>query len=415
MRRTDHSKSAGDVVAALDVGTAKVACLVAWPDTAGNLLLGGIGQQRSRGIKSGTVTDGDEAERAVRAAIGQAERMAGVTVDRVRLAMVCGRIGMANFVARARLAAPVARQVDVERVRVGAEAYLERCGRTLVQLAHAEWHLDGAAGIRDPRGMAGRELALGLVAITADEGPTRNLVAIVERCHVVVEQIIAAPVASALAVTTPEERAIGTLVVDIGAGTTTLARFADGRLDYLEAIPVGGDHITYDIARALVTAVAEAERIKTLYGTLVKASSDDSELLSYPMIGNGEPVPYQTSKARIRGIIEPRVEAWLSLVEERLAGRGCGRLSGATALGTVLTGGASQLLGLDTAWMQRFGGIARIGRPTPIGRMPESLCSPALSTALGLVQAESASPARAGDGAGYGYIDRVQQWIRNSF
>lgn len=287
----------------------------------------------------------------------------------------------------------------------------------LVHLGRSNWQLDGAGGVRDPRGMAGRELAVGIAAVTADEAPVRNLLSVIERCHLEVERLVPSPVASALAVTTEAERAVGILVVDVGGGTTTLAAFQDGALLVVEALPVGGNHMTYDVARALVTTVAEAERIKALYGTLVKAASDASELISYPVQGEEEPTLYQTSKAHVRSVLEPRIEGIFGLIEERLAATGC--LASAKGR-VVLTGGGAQLLGLDQAWMQRFGGDVRIGRPRPLGRMPASMCSPAFSTVIGLAYARTAvepgiaAAQRSIDRRG-GYLGRMQRWIGEGF
>lgn len=411
-RRSGHSRT----IAALDVGTAKVTCVIARPDGAGGLALAGIGQHRSQGIKSGLVTDAEEAVRAARSAIAQAERMAGVTVDEIRLSVAAGRISTVRFVARGKPEAPTVRQADLDRILAGGQAYIRRGGRTLVQLAQADWHLDGAAAVRDPVGMAGHELALHLTAVTADEGPVRNLISVAEKCHVTVSELMAAPVASAMAVTSEEEREVGVLVLDIGAGTTTLALFQDGCLEQAEAIPVGGNHVTFDIARALATSVAEAERIKTLYGTLVKASSDDADIFSYPVMGEEEPVFCQSSKARLAQVIEPRIFALLDLVEERLA---AGPLGGDPVGAVVLTGGSSQLIGVETAWTRRFGGHVRVGRPRPLDKMAAGMCSPALSTVLGLATSSGAGEERGGiwlgEGSQAGYLGRVQRWIRESF
>ena len=352
-------------IAAVDIGTSKIACLVVGIEADGAPVLLGIGHQRSQGLKAGVVTDGDAAAGALRAVVAQAERMAGTSAERVLLAVSCGRLKATRFIARAPVAGPVVRQEDVARVLAGGEAWLERGGRTLVEVAHSDWRLDGQDGIRDPRGLAARELAVELAAVTADEGPLRNLVTVAERCHLAVDGLFAAPVASALAVTSPEERRVGALVIDFGAGVTTLARFHDGRPSLVEALPFGGNHITFDLARGLVTTVAEAERIKTLYGTLVKAASNESELVSYPVVGEEEAALFQASRARIAELIRPRVDQLLDLVAERLAGSGP-MVGGAGSI--VLTGGSSQLVGFDRAWVERFGGTARIGRPCTASR-----------------------------------------------
>lgn len=414
----NHTTRGSAIIGAVDIGTAKVCCIIAARDQGQPVLLG-IGHQRARGLKSGMIVDADEAERSVRAAVGQAERMAGVSLDRIIASVSCGRVRSASFSARTAVDGPVVREYDIDRILDAGEAYLERSGRTVIQLMRSDWRLDGAAGIADPRGLAGRELAIDLTAVTADDGPLRNLLGIVERSHMIADRVVASGYASAVAVTTEDERRLGCLVVEMGAGVTSLAAFADGRLVYLDTIPVGGNHVTYDLAREMVTTVQEAERIKTLYGTLVKAASNDSEIFAYLLTGEEEGATHQVSKAFVRDVIAQRIDGLIDIAAERLAEA---RLGGQIWRRIVLTGGASQLLGLDQVWSQRFGGVVRVGRPQPIGRMFASMCTPAFSTVLGLVgiagEPQIATGARAGfDGRrrDRGYIDRMHRWIRESF
>ena len=404
------------MVGVIDIGTSKVCCIIAAPAADGCQLLG-LGHQRSGGIKTGVVVDVEAAERAVRAAVSQAERMAGIELDTIVLSVACGRLRSQSFIARAPVAGPIVARSDIDRVIAGGEAYAERSGRGVVQVTRSDWRLDGVKGVRDPLGLAGQELSVELTAVTADEAPLRNLLAVIERCHLGTGGLVAAPFASAIAVATSEERHAGALVVDIGAGVTSLAAFADGRLVHADVIPVGGNHVTFDIARNLVSSVADAERIKTLYGTLVKAQSDDSEVISYPGAGEDEGTYFQTTRAALREIITPRIAGHLALLEERLTAAGLGELA---ARRIILTGGGSQLLGLDQAWSRRLGGPVRLARPRPIGRMPANMCSPAFSTAIGLALGEvspdaAVRPGRQAAAGPGGYLGRMRRWIAESF
>ncbi len=405
------------VVGVLDIGTNKICCLIAAPDAAGRMGLLGLGHQRSRGIKAGMIADAGEAEAAVRSALAQAERMAGLTLDQIDVAVACGRLSASRFTARAGVEHAVVTDAEIARLVGGAEAFVAKSGRVAIHIEHSDWWLDGVGGIADPRGLAGRELATHVTAVSADDGPLRNLLAVIERCHIEVGRLVPVPLASAIAVTTPEERAGQVLVVDLGGGTVTLAAIVDGVPVAIEAIPVGSNHVTYDIARSLATSVAEAERIKTLYGTLVKAASDNSELISYPVETAEGRAMYQTSKAQLRSIIVPRVEGLFALISERLTASG----AGAFLTGRVLlTGGGGQLLGLDQAWMQRFGGDARVARPRPLLGMQAGMCSPALSVALGLQWSlrelkSSGRQLSAGHAPRRGYLGRMQKWLGEGF
>ncbi len=418
MARSDAGRNARELIGVIDIGTSKICSAIAIPDADGRQTLLGFGHQRSRGLKSGTVVDADEAERAVRAAVAQAERMAGVNFDRVVVSLSSGRMRSTSFVARAPVEGGVVRNHDIDRILVAGEAWLDRAGRASIQLTRSQWRLDGVSGIVDPLDMAGRELAAELTAVTADEGPVRNLMGLVEKSHMLVERVVAAPYASALAVTTPLERQQGICVVEMGAGVTSIAVFDADRLQHIEAVPVGGNHVTYDIARELVTTVSEAERVKSLYGTLVVAASDATETITYPVAGDDEPgALHQTSKAHVRQIIAPRIEGLFDLVAERIA---AAHLDPAVLQRAVLTGGGSQLLGIDRAWSARFGGSARIGRPEPFGGMSPSLCTPSFATVIGLLEIARHPhvKARIGQrlaGQDRGYLHRVERWIRESF
>ncbi len=421
LKRHRGKAKAGRLIGALDIGSSKVCCLIMVGEAPNQIELIGFGHHRTQGIKAGVVLDPEQVERCVRAAVAQAERMAGVTLDRVLVTVTCGRLKSANFIARATLMERVVGRGDIARVQSAAEAFIGRSGRTIIQLVHGGWRLDGIGRTRDPLGMAGSELSLPVHAVTTDEPPLRNLLHVVERCYLETEGVIAAPYASALAVTTEEERRQGVLCIDFGGGTTTLAMFVDGQFVYADSVPVGGSHISYDIARELATPLAEAERIKTLYGTLVPAASDEREMISFPGAVETEGAPYETTKARLSAIIAARIEAIHGLVAERVAQS---RLEHLVTGRIVLTGGASQLVGLAEWWSQHSGVTARVGRPLPVGGMPDNLCSPAFAAATGLVLAAVSPGAGIGGGlaasseraaAGDGYLGRLRGWVRESF
>jgi cell division protein FtsA len=266
--------------------------------------------------------------------------------------------------------------------------------------------------------MAATAFGAELHAVTVDEAPLRNLLHVIERCYLTVAGMAPAPYTSALAATTEDERCLGVLSIDIGAGVTTLALIAEEHLLWLDVLPIGGQQITFDIARALATPLAEAERIKTLYGTLLPAQSDEHEIISFPLAGEEEPTLHQATKAQIREMIEPRARALLCLVAERIAGNELVR----HALDrVVITGGSSQLTGLGKFATKILGRPVRIGRPAALTGVPADLTNPAFSTVLGLIPiiTETGPAVRfAGQdeaGGTSSYIGRLGQWIRESF
>ena len=409
----------------LDIGTSKIAAAVlavdpkaaVSADDGSQAKIIGLGMHRSKGVKAGVLTDLDEAETAVRAAIGQAERAAGVTLESVIVTVASGRLKSHHFAAGAEIESGKVRDDDVARVMAGGRSFAERDGRMLVHMNRLGFRLDGSNGVRDPRGLAARHLAADLHAVTADEAPLRNLLLLIERCYLACDGLVATPYASALAVTTEEERQIGVTCIDLGAGTASIALFADGRFIGADVIPVGSQHITFDIARALQTPLAEAERIKTLYGTLVSAQSDEHESFSFSLAGEEDGATYQTSKARLTEIIRPRVAQILSLVSERLAQNGASAFAGDKV---VLTGGASQMLGLAEFTANELGKPVRVGKPGVIAGLPQAIAGPQFSSLAGLVSAARTglgefSSHRERDAFGQGYLGRVGSWLKAGF
>lgn len=411
----------------LDIGTSKIAAAVVLSEssTGGarvendvpSLRLAGFGLQRSGGVKAGVLTDLDQAEAAVRAAVAQAERAAGVTIDGINVSVSCGRLKSQHFSAKANVDSGVCGDDDLQRVIDAGRAYAERDGRTLVHLSRLGYRLDGATAVRDPRGLAMRQVSAQLHAVTADEAPLRNLLLLVQRCYLRCDGLVATPYASALAATTPEEREIGVTCIDIGAGTTSIAEFADGKFAGAEVLAIGSQHVTFDIAKALQTPLIEAERLKTLYGTLLAAQSDEHELFTYALAGREAGETYQASKAHLASIIRPRLAQICALIRERLAQSAAANYTGDRV---VLTGGSSQLLGVADFAANALGRPVRLAGPVDVPGLTQSLSGPQFATLAGMAIAIAA-----GDGeissdhsqqrVTQSYINRVGSWLKTGF
>jgi cell division protein FtsA len=421
-RRQPARKSTREHIGILDIGTSKIICMIATtrPSTAGfapTVEFAGIGHQRSQGIKAGVIIDLDAAEHAVRAAVAQAERMAGITLDEVHIGVACGRLKSSHFTAEAKIARGVVQTSDLTRLSDGARFYTEKDGRVLVHLNRLVYALDGAAGIRDPLGMAGRSLSANLHAVTADDAPLRNLLLLAERCYLTPASLVPTSLASALAATTEDERRLGVTVVDIGAGVTTIAVFADGQYLFTDTLAQGGGQMTYEIARSLAAPIAEAERIKAVYGTMVVAASDERDVFSYSIAGEPDGVRQASNKARLRSILRPRVQSLLIHVRDRLDAAGMSAYGGGRM---VLTGGGAQVIGLANFAAEVLARPVRIGRSSMLAGAPSSLSGPAFATGFGLVAAanDPGSAVLAGlrrHELASGYLGRMGQWLRESF
>jgi cell division protein FtsA len=409
------SKPRERTVGTLDIGSSKIMCLVAEVTGAPGardqkLRVLGSGVQRSQGITAGVVTDPKAAEDAIRAAVATAERTAGVTLDQVMVSITSGRQQSTSFAARAEIRSRWVKDADIVRLMSGAQAYAERDGRALLHMNRKRFLLDGAPAGDDPRGMAAAILTAEMHAVTIDESATRNIVHVVERCHLAVGGLVSAPYASALAVTHEEQRRLGVTVIDLGGGTTSVAVFADGQFVYGTIIASGGQHLTFEIAQNLHASLAEAERIKSLYASIVNAPSDIGDRFSYSVLGESEASTSQTTRARLAGVVKPRVEHLLREVAARLDA------AGATGP-VVLTGGASQLVGVAEFAAICLGREVWRGRPYAALGGSAATESPAGSTAVGLaLAAPDGQRRRSGhDGRRVGYFGRVGEWIASSF
>ena len=418
--------ASGPVLGLLDIGTSKVVCLIVALEPRGPCILSGmqtafrvrgIGHQRSRGIKAGVITDLAEAETAVRAAVDQAEQMAGVGLEEVYVSVACGRPKSELFAANADVDGGIIADRHINRVLSGARAYAERDGRMLVHMNRVGYRLDEAPGGGDPRGLAANRLTVDLHTVSVDDAPLRNLMLLVDRCYLEIAGLVVTPYASALAATSAEERRLGVTVIDIGGGVTSVALFADGRFVHADTLPIGGLHLTSDIARGLHTPLAEAERIKALYGTLSTAPSDGREAFSFPLTGEEHGVMSQTTKAALSEILRPRMASLMGLIDERLEKSGMRSWAGERV---VLTGGTSQLVGCDGFVANLMGAPVRVSGPDGAAALPGSISVPAFSTVVGLVAA-----AVAGDGLvdarqernvlSQSYIQGVGKWLMDGF
>jgi cell division protein FtsA len=419
------------ILSVLDVGTSKVACLIArlMPADPSDMLRGrthrcrilGIGHQRSRGMKGGAVVDMEEAEHAIRLAVDAAERMARVQVESVIVNVTGGRLGSHLFNGDVRLGGRPVSEQDTRRVLEAASARGAQQGRAVLHSLPNGFAVDSTTGVRDPKGMMGDQLSAAMHVVSCDGVAVRNLTLAVERCHLNVEAMVATPYAAGLSSLVDDEAELGAALVDFGGGTTTIGVFAHGRLIHVDGFAVGGNHITMDIARGLTIRLSDAERLKTLYGTCIPSASDDRETISVSNVGEDGEHPHHIPKSQLVRIIKPRVDEILELVRDRLKAAGFGPQAGRKL---ILTGGASQLTGMPEAARNIISSQVRIGRPLGIQGLPESAKNPAFAASVGLLVypqvagIEHFEPRRQGGYAATGtdgYITRVGRWLKESF
>ncbi len=417
-------------VAALDIGTSKIACLIARLTPAGEGAPGdwrthrmrviGIGHQRSLGVKHGLVVDMDEAERAIRQTVDAAERMAGLQIERVVVTASGGRLSSEHFQAKRAVGGREVAASDIHRVLEASAAHHLHRGRVAMHSLPTGFSLDGVTGIHEPKDMIGEELGVDLHVATCDQAAARNLVLAVERAHLGVEGVAATPYVSGLSVLEPDEAEMGVIVIDMGAGSTSVAVFAKGDMVHLDAVTLGGNHVTMDIARGLDARLADAERLKTFHGAAISSSSDDRELVAFDHVGERVSHKSHAPKSHLVRIIRPRVEETLEFLRDRLTRAGYPSSPGRRI---VLTGGGSQLTGATEAARRILGGQVRIGRPIGVEGLPDPARTPAFAAAAGLLvypqvagreYFEPRREQRVATGTD-GYVARVGRWLRESF
>jgi cell division protein FtsA len=419
------------LVASLDIGTSKIACMIARlkPCPPNDALRGrshaveliGYSQIQSRGVKAGAVIDLAECEHAVRHAVSLAEKMAKVRVESVLLSVSAGRLQGQLVEACADIKGGGVTSADVSRVTSAGMHHATGVGRTVLHALPVGYTLDGVKGIRDPRGMVARQFGVDMNVVTVEATVARNLMLVVERCHLNVEAMAASPYVAGLSVLTDDEADIGAAVVEMGAGTTTMAIYSAGRFVHASGFAVGGQHITMDLARGLGACIADAERIKTLYGTVLTGGSDARELMSVPSAGDHErDAPQVISRATIANIVRHRAEEIFEMVRDRLADS---PFAAEPRARVVLSGGAAQLTGLPELASQILGRPVRIGRPLGFGRLPTEAKSASFAVPSGLlvypqyahlehVEPRHTRQLRTGT---EGYFGKVGRWLREGF
>jgi len=422
----------GGTVAALDIGSTKISCLIAEAvpqkhrpadaEERNGLKILGIGHQLSRGVRTGSIINVDEAERAIRLAVDAAERMAQRTISEIHVNVSGGRPQSRIYAASEKTQTGQVSPRDMDKVLNATLDTVDPGRRTVLHISPIQYQLDDAKGIKAPLGMFGDSLGLELGVVSVEPAHLKNLTLAIERAHLTAAGFVMAPYAAARSVLAEDEQTLGVTLIDMGGATTSFAVFHEGHLVCADVIPLGGMHITNDIARGLSTTIAHAERMKTLWGSAVPSQIDEREMISVPLLGErGVDTVQKVPKSMLTGIIRPRIEEIFEMLRDRLEASGTAHLAGRRA---VLTGGASQLTGVrDVAahWLDRQ---VRMGLPAHVPGMPESAHSPGFAVCAGLLnyalrpdphfalpEGKAAQMAMAQQS----YVRRMGRWIAESF
>ncbi len=416
------------VVAVLDLGTSKIACFIAHINNAGKITVLGIGHQVSQGIKAGIVIDVKKAEVSILAAINAAEKMAGETIEQAIINVSGSSIDSNIISVETSTSGHEVTDRDVNLIiRKGYEHHSVEEGE-IIHCMPIDYAIDEIRGIRDPRGMLGSTLSTELHIITASSTTVHNLTNCLARCELQVEDYVTTPNVSAEACLTEDEKNLGVICLDIGAGNTSIALYSNGNCIYVDSIPVGGGHVTRDIAKGFSISIESAERIKTLYGTVIHTPGDDREVIDIPLSDMQADIPNDVSvglddkfisKSFLTSIIRPRMEEILELAKKNLESSSFYNIAGPRV---VITGGASQLQGVKELAGQIFNKHVRIGTPADLEGMPDSIKGPAFSACVGMLlyaaskyDISSNMVSQANNISKKTVIGRMVKWFKDNF
>jgi cell division protein FtsA len=379
------------LITALDIGSSKVSAMIAQKGDGGELIVLGTGQRESRGVKRGYIADMAATEAAVREAVEQAERIAGINIENVWVGFSAG--GLVSDVAEVEfeLGGHRVEQVDIDALLSAGRNSIDPQGRMVLHAQPALYTLDGLTGVKKPLGLHADRLGVHIHVVAADGSPVRNLDLCVRSAHLEVKSIIASPVATGLACLSDEERELGVALVELGAGITNVSLFAGGMLVGLSSLPMGAADITDDIASAFGTRRQTAERMKCFHGSANTSPRDNHEMLPVMQIAaeDGGEDAMQITKAQLIGVVRQRLEHQMSEIRNALARL---KFEGPVGRQVVLTGGGAEMKGIADYAQQALGRSVRVGRPRGLVALPEAHGGPAFTTLAGLAFYAASDP-----------------------
>lgn len=368
-----------EIIVGLDIGTTKIAC-IAGEVTEDGVDIIGIGSAPSKGLRRGYVVNIDATVSAIQQAVDEAENMAGCEISTVYAAISGAHVRGLNSHGIIAVKDKEVRETDIARVIEQAKAVAIPMDREVLHVLPQQYVVDDQDGIRDPLGMAGVRLEAKVHMVTTAVASAQNVVKCANRCNLQVADIVLESLASAQAVLEDDEKELGVALIDIGGGTCDVMVYCDGAIVHTSVLPLGGGHITNDIATVLRTPLDSAEKIKRKYGCAWRGHVEDHEQMEVPSVGGRG--PRVLPRISLVEVIEPRVEEIFEHVKKELMRSG---YYDSLAAGIVLTGGATAMDGVTEVAEHVLGLPTRRGLPTKIGGLVDVVRSPSYATAVGLV------------------------------
>jgi len=366
------------IIVGLDIGTTKI-CTIVGEVVDSNLEIIGLGIAPSKGIKKGVVVNIDETVDAIKRSVQEAEMMAGSKISSVYVGIAGGHIKSYNSTGVIAIKSRTVTENDKRRVIDAAQAINIPLDREILHVLPQEYIVDSQDGIVEPLGMSGVRLEVKVHIVTGAVSAIQNITKCCQKAGLDVKNIILEQLAGSEAVLTEDEKDLGVALIDLGGGTTDIAIFNKGSIKYSSVLAMGGSHVTNDIAIGLRTPTLEAENLKIKYGCALASMVDKSDMIEVPTAGSRK--NKIAPRTMLADIIEPRMEEIFTLVNREIIKS---EMEQYITSGIVLTGGGSLMQGTVELAENIFNLPVRLGVPKITG-VVESLSSPQLSTAVGLV------------------------------
>jgi cell division protein FtsA len=374
-----------DVVVGLDIGTSKVAAIICEVDESDQIEVLGVGVAPSKGLRKGMVVNLESTTDSIRKAVSSAEMAAGLKVKSVFAGIAGEHIRGLNshsvvIIPNRKNKSRQISSADMNRAIEQAKDIEIPADRKILDAIPREFIVDDQDGILDPVGMVGTRLESLVHVITGSVSSVQNIIRAIESANLDAEDIMLQPLASSEAVLYQDEKEMGVILIDIGAGTTDIVIYIEGSVWYTAVIPIGGDLVTNDIAIGLRTPIGKAEEIKKNSGCALVDMVGTSEMIEVPGVGGRD--PKKISRRILAGIIQPRMQELLEFVQEEIKSSGYNDM---TPAGVVITGGTSMLYGISQLAENVFGAQVRIGYPREVKGLFNRVKDPSFATGVGLV------------------------------
>lgn len=362
----------------IDIGTSKVVCIIAEKNDEGINVLG-LGTHNSAGLRNGVIIDIDSTVSAVKEAVNKAELMSGKQVNKAVVGISGGNVSGMNSEGVVPIKGRRVKDSEIERVMNAAQAQAIPEGHGLLHALPREFVIDNQTGVKRPLGMAGVRLEAKVHLVSCLKNTEENIGSCMRNCGIEVQNYVLEQLASSNAVLTKDEKKLGVCLIDIGGGTSDVAIFSDGSISHTINIPIAGEHVTSDIARAIQTPTSNAEDLKKRYGCAMSDLVNDEETIATQAI-NGKDQTF--SRQALATVIEERYSEIFQIIKQKI---GNINLNQDIPAGIVLTGGASRIEGISQLGEEIFQIPVRVGRPQGLIGLSDILSNPIYSTSIGLV------------------------------